>query len=296
MPRQLPMLVLLVGCKARPACEADPHRWYESVTQSRDHVDRDGHFNFDPPGEVVTKRKGSFDDKEQSFEWTDSFAEDYPIIELLSFGSGEWSGNGDLDLTYFLSTTDRLDQTVSSQILMEREACSERWEVVTGGPGSRVTERTSHVDLISDKRVEASSDVLESDGGATNEIRTTTTYTADLRASYTLSYEVGDWAYQGSGVDEADGTGTRDWVADDPDYDYTGHFDYFLDGDLDHIYNVSEGDVPVAEIAYRQSYSGDAIGTWSFYDENTGEWDVCDYTFGSGYCTVTCPGAQPYDC
>jgi hypothetical protein len=163
--------------------------------------------------------------------------------------------------------------------------------VYESAPRGRSTTTTTAT-IVSDTAVQGSTHRAESDA----DITMLYTDADDQSRSYTMDYAVGDWVYAGSGRDRGDGTGERDWTAYDPEYDYAGHFDFHFDGSRDHAYQVSEDGVPVAEIAYHETYAGSGVGTWSYYYADTETWLECAYAFDDDACSITCPGEAPIPC
>lgn len=272
------------------ACEWDPHDWYDTPTLTALHAE-DGAFDFDPPASTVTRRVGEIDFAAGTFSWDDTFADGFPYTALHADGTGDVGDDGDLSVAWTSSTRDVLDRVLASEVVLERTSCGESWHVFESGPDGKSTTATTAT-IVSDTRVEGTSHRAESDA----EIVMTYVDHDDQSRNYTMDFEVGDWVYSGSGLDNGDGTGTRDWTAYDVEYDYAGHFDFLFDGDLEHAYLVSEDGVPVAEIAYVEGFDGRAVGTWSYYFADTETWLECAYEFDDESCTITCPGDAPLPC
>ena len=272
------------------ACEYDPHDWYDTPTLTALHAE-DGAFDFDPPASTTTRRVGEIDFAAGTFSWDDTFADGFPYTALHAEGTGDVGDDGDLSVSWTSSTLDMLDRVLASEVVLERTACNESWHVFESGPGGDATTGTTAT-IVSDTAVEGTSHRAESDADVTMAYIDHD----DQSRNYTMDYTVGDWVYAGVGLDNGDGTGTRDWTAYDPEYDYAGHFDFLFDGDLDHTYLVSEDGVPVVEVAYHEAFDGSATGTWSYYLPEKKEWLVCDYAFDDEECEITCPGDLPIPC
>jgi hypothetical protein len=272
------------------ACERDPHAWYDTPTLTALRAD-DGAVDLDPPGSTTVRRVGSIDLEAGTFDWDDTFADGFPFTTLHAEGRGTIGDDGDLDVSWTSSTRDVLGDVLAAEIVLERTACFESWQVFESAPGGDATTITTAT-IISDTAVLGSSHRAESDA----DISMVYTDYDDQSRDYSMDYTVGDWVYSGLGVDAGDGTGTRDWAAYDPEYDYAGHFDFRFDGSRDHAYLVSEDGTPVAEIAYHQAYDGSAVGTWSYYDADTKSWLECAYVFDDETCAITCPDDEPIPC
>jgi hypothetical protein len=272
------------------ACEWDPHDWYDTPTLTALHA-VDGGFDFDPPASTTTRRVGEIDFAAGTFSWDDTFADGFPYTTLHAEGTGEVEGDGDLSVAWTSSTLDVLDRVLASEVILERTGCAESWHVFESGPGGDATTATTAT-IVSHTEVEGTSHRAESDA----DIAMTYIDHDDQSRNYTMDFAVGDWIYSGVGLDNGDGTGTRDWTAYDVEYDYAGHFDFLFDGDLDHHYLVSEDGVPVAEIAYHEGFDGTAVGTWSYYLPESKTWLVCDYAFDDEACAITCPHSPPLPC
>ncbi len=184
-----------------------------------------------------------------------------------------------------------LDRVFASEVVLDRTACFESWQVFESAPDGESTTTTSAT-IVADNAVQGSSHRGETDA----DIAMTYTDFDDQSRDYTMDYAVGDWIYTGEGTDNGDGTGARDWSAFDPEYDYAGHFDFNFDGSVDHAYLVSEDGVPVLEIAYHETYEGNGVGTWSRYFPETKTWEECAYAFDDEECEITCPASEPIPC
>ena len=293
------MLLLLLACN-EPApetwawgdltCEWDPHDWYDTPTLTALHAD-DGAFDFDPPASTATRRVGQIDFTAGTFGWDDTFADGFPYTALHADGTGDVGDDGDLSVSWTSSTRDVLDRVLASEVVLERTGCAESWHVFESGPDGDSTTATTAT-IVSDTAVEGTSHRAEAD----TDIAMAYIDHDDQSRNYTMDFQAGDWVYSGVGLDNGDGTGTRDWTAYDPEYDYAGHFDFLFDGSLDHAYLVSEDTVPVAEVVYHQSFDGSAHGTWSYYLEEKKEWLECEYRVEDDECTITCPGEGPLPC
>jgi hypothetical protein len=287
------MLLALLACKepARAvACEWDPHGWYDTPTLSARQA-ADGAFDFDPPASTTVRRVGTIDLSAETFSWDETFADGFPYTALHADGTGSFGDDGDLSVSWTSSTRDVLDRVIASEVVLERTACVESWEVFESGPDGESSTLTTAT-IVSDTAVEGTSQRAETG------VDVSMTYTDhdDQRREYTIDYAVDDWISSGAGVDNGDGTGMRDWTAYDTEYDYAGHFDFRFDGSLDHAYLVSENGIPVAEIAYHEEFDGSAVGTWSYYLPETETWRECAYEFDDEECTITCPGDEPLPC
>jgi hypothetical protein len=272
------------------ACEYDPHDWYDTPTLTALHAE-DGAFDFDPPMSTTTRRAGEMDFAAGTFSWDDTFADGFPYTALHADGTGDVGDDGDLSVSWTSSTLDVLDRVLASEVGLERTGCNESWHVFESGPDGDSTTGTTTT-IVSDTEVDGTSHRAETDA----DITMAYIDHSDQSRNYTMDYTVGNWVYSGVGLDNGDSTGTRDWTAYDPEYDYAGHFDFLFDGSLDHAYQVSEKGVPVAEIEYHQAFDGSATGTWSYYLPATKEWLVCGYVFDDESCDIKCPGDAPLPC
>ena len=100
------MLLLLLACNepesptwtwGDPACEWDPHDWYDTPTLTALHAD-DGAFDFDPPASTTTRRVGEIDFTAGTFSWDDTFADGFPYTVLHAEGTGDVGDDGDEEL------------------------------------------------------------------------------------------------------------------------------------------------------------------------------------------------------
>lgn len=295
-------LFLLLACRSpadpafawsQPACDHDADSWYDSPTMSFLLAANDGLFSYDPPGAVLEGRTGHVDLTQGVFSWDNRYAEGTPTTRLHAEGTGAVSPDGDLSLTWIASAMDVLDETTALEVAMSRTGCREQWTVLESGP-ELTTERDTTLTIVSADRIEGSSTLVV--GQTIYDL--TFVDSRDLSSTYTLDYTVGDWHYSGEGTDLGDGTGSRSWVGWDEQYDYAGQFAFAFDGSFQHTYEVHEGKLPKARIDYEESYGGEGTGTWSFYDVDTGDWMVCDYTYDDDSCAIVCPDNphQPLPC
>ena len=288
------MLFLLLACtgptQGDAACEWDPHDWYDTPTLTARHAEG-GAFDFDPPGSTNLRRVGEIDVAAGTFSWDETFADGFPYTALHAEGTGDIGDDGDLSVSWTSSMRDVLDRVLASEVILERTGCVESWQLFESGPGGEATAETTAT-IVSDTAVEGTSQRVEGN----TQISMTYTDHDDQRRDYTMDFAVDDWIYTGVGLDQGDGTGTRDWTAYDSEYDYAGHMDFRFDGTLDHDYLVSEQGVPVAEIVYSEAFDGTATGTWSYYYAETDEWLECEYAFDEESCTITCPHEKPRPC
>ncbi len=225
----------------------------------------------------------------------DRLQEGQPMVDRRVSGFGEWSSNGNMEVRTVSSALDVLGRVTSSNTIISRVDCQEDWEILTSGPGT-VTETTSRARLMSDRKVQTESEIVETSGNSVTEISWKATSRADYSTDYEMAFVAGDWDYHGAGTDNGDGTGVRDWNALDTSYQYAGNMEFHFDGSLTHNYTVDAADLPVAMISYDESYGGMRVGTWSFWNQDEQRWDVCDYRVDATSCVVECPGALPSDC
>jgi hypothetical protein len=237
------------------------------------------------------RRVGEIDRAAGTLSWDETFADGFPYTALHAEGTGDIGDDGAVSVSWTSSMRDVLDRVLASEVALEREGCVESWQVFESGPGGESATETTAT-IVSDTEVEGTSHRVESNA----EISLAYTDHDDQRREYTMDFSVDDWIYTGVGLDQGDGTGTRDWTAYDSEYDYAGHMDFRFDGTLDHAYLVSEEGVPVAEIVYSEAFDGTAIGTWSYYYADTDEWLECVYEYDDESCTITCPAESPLPC
>lgn len=290
-------LAALAGCGSpQLACDADPHGWYHTPTMSLMQANGRGDFDYDPPSEVVTRRWGTSSRGKGTLEWGEEAVAAYPIVEVRADGLGSWERNGDLDVAYTLSSRDVLGQNSGTNAQVKRTGCAETWtETISDFDGS-VTEVRREATLVSDVAVDYSSVLVETSGSTSTTIDISGTVHDDLSAEWVIGFTAGDWVYEGQGVDHADGSGSQDWSALDERYTYEGHYDYQLEGSLDHDYEVIRDGIPTAHVTYHQEYDGSAEGLWRTWDPNDEVWTVCEYVFSDDYCTRYCPDQDPIDC
>lgn len=278
------------------ACEHEPWDWYSDPVQYLLEADEDGEFDFDPPGEVVTGRKGTYDYDSGDFEWESEFVEGYYGAEGLVEGYGTIYDDGDLDVLYRSVFTDVLGDSSHSRVRAERDGCTavvKTWSI----DADAALEDTPSADpfewiyeIVDDDEVRR--DAAWSEDG--EDWVATGTMTDDLVSR--LHYETLSGSLIYDSTSYGDGTATATQEAHDGDYDIYWNLDDYLDGSRDiamEAYEAGSSDL-VQQCAYGVTYEGVGSGECTFYQG--GDSLTCELSFDQDSCTYDCEDGNEYDC
>jgi hypothetical protein len=313
MRARLPALVLAAagpwGCDAARAgggglfddtlsCDADPHAWYDGLVMNLMVADADGSFAFDPPGDPLVARSGTYDLDSGAFSWEDTYAEGYWLTAGRVEGYGAVSAGGDLDLLYAWERTDVLGETTATRVRMTREGCAQTtatWDVAPGSDLDAVPAEdplSYAVTLVSDDQVDAeTAPAQQVDGDPFVDQRQATSDLVVVSDS-----DLGDGAYLRHVVSRGDGTSSAE-IEQYGDYDLWGTVDTDFAGGRHTVFDAAEGgdDTVIQSCDYTVDYAGDGGGVCAFLTENG--WIECDLSLGSdGTCLYDCGSAGEYDC
>ncbi|MDP6931891.1 MAG: hypothetical protein QGG40_03205 [Myxococcota bacterium] len=301
----LVLAALSVGCgngfllaDSKLSCEHNPHDWYDTPTYSLLESNSRGAFDFDPGGDPVTDRSGSYDLSDGDFSWTDAYDGNHYLVSEEVSGYGTVYANGNLDVLYQATSTDILNDSNTWRVRAKRNGCEATWEYAESDPGRDLEllpeedafTYTWWVEIESDDAVRSTWE--DSEGGY--DYWQQNVQTSDLVTYQELDYVSSDSGYNASSTYYGTGTGESDWEQYDDDYSYVGRDDYYFDGSQDVAYDVYEDGDKIASISYTAQYDGSAEGTYAY--ESGGDWYECDMVMGSdGSCTLDCDGTE-YDC
>jgi hypothetical protein len=301
---------LLAGCGLDLVCPYDPHDWYDADNATYTLLEADfsgnkGSFDFDPVGQSISRRKGSYNLNDGNLAWVDTYKGAHYLAERTVEGYGTVYDNGNLDLLVKVSWTDILEQRWAELLRIERYRCEGNvtrygfdpdWTVEDAPSDNAHTEYWAS-EIKSDTKVTLYGE-YSSSGSKMVMDRTCT----DKVLSNT-DWDYGDGAYVGSTKWKYDGTGEREWsqfgAAFGADYDYHGDDEYYFDGSSLQEYGVyNKGtDTLTGFWSLLYQYDGAAAGTYTGYNAAGNPSLECDVTITTnGNCTAACDDGQTYDC
>ncbi|MBW1877458.1 MAG: hypothetical protein JRJ84_03760 [Deltaproteobacteria bacterium] len=268
--------LLLVGCGgdgfyvSGESCNTKYLKWGGGLTYHLLQGKSDGSFDYDPDGAVSTRVVGSYDLVTGDFFWGTEFHPDHWRMARMVEGYGYAATNGDLDITYSVTTTDINDTDYDATIREERVGCE-------------VTRRTTydtaeiwHTGTFFDHEYQYT-DEDDYEGVpwlVEGVVRSDYTWTETLDFNGAgLDYE-----YEENG--DGDGYARRDWSQISDGTSFEGYTESFLDG-AEHVYYVVDGE---GTWDYTVDYNGNGTGTYSEPGLD------CDLTFTGGDCTYNCNG------
>jgi hypothetical protein len=307
----LALPLLLVGCPSGPgsslgedlACEFDPHDWNDNAFAALLQAD-DGVFSYDPIGDAVIERTGSYDFETGDYESTSTYADEHPYVTIASEGYGTIYDNGDLDLIAKSTYEDVLGEIWAQQVRTKREGCTGSYtqtELDVDAPVDAQPDEWADTyewttTIVSDTQVDYHAERNEEYGLYVTDRSVTPDY------AYQGSFDYADGAYAGTMSMLWDGSGTTTWEQQgatfDSDYDYVGVDEHYLNGSRLTDYDVYAGGSTSieAEVELLWLYDGSATGTYVIHQ--SGSEISCEVTITEGgeTCTMYCVGYGTQDC
>jgi hypothetical protein len=301
---------LLSGCGLDLVCPYDPHSWYddENATYTLLHGDfssANAKFDFDPKGDPIKRRKGSYNLNSGDLAWVDSYKDAHWLIERQVEGYGTIYDNGNIDLLAKVTWTDVLEQTWAELLRIERYRCEgnitryafdPEWGVDQAPSSNAFTEYWAS-EIKSDAKVTLYGEY--SSGGDKMVIDRTCTEKTRQKDEWSF----GDGAYVGTTTRKYDGTGDRHWEQYgsyyNSDYDYIGDDEYYFDGSTLQEYGVYQAGTSTLTGFWSllHQYDGSATGTYTGYNAAGNPSLNCDITMtANGSCSAACDDGQTYDC
>ncbi|MFH1466755.1 MAG: hypothetical protein ABIO70_20385 [Pseudomonadota bacterium] len=310
--RAITFVALLSACLPQGAatspgedlsCEYDPHDWWENAFTSLLMADSDGHFDYDPYGDVLVGRAGGYDFSTGDFSWSTAYHAEHPYTAAETEGYGTIYDNGDLDLVAKTVFTDVLGATWADQIRTKREGCTgtlRRSELAVDAPADAQPEPwadslTWEVTIAADDVVAYHMEMEEEFGLYVSD----STSTPDVASAGTVDYA--DGGYVTESLMYYDGTGETSWVqhgaAFGDDVDFLGVDTYYLNGSTLRDYDIYDAGTQnlQAEIELLYLYDGSATGTYSSSYQGSSYTCEVTITVGGGSCTMECDFGT-YDC
>ncbi len=286
------------------SCQYDPHDWYDNAFYTLLQADDSGAWDFDPIGDSIVGRVGSYGFETGDYESVNSYAEEHPYIEVSAEGYGTIYANGDLDLISKSIYRDVLDDSWAVQTRTERSGCSgsvrtselDLDAAVDSQPDEWAETTTWEVEIVADDQVDRHTELDEEYGLYIYD----STSTPDVAAE--ASWDYADGGYVGTRTTLYDGTGQANWTqsgaAFDSSSDFVGADTYYFDGSVLRDYDAFEAgsSTLAAEVELLYLYDGSATGSYVAYQD--GSVIECDVTITAGGedCTMYCSGYGEYDC
>jgi hypothetical protein len=310
-PLFLALPLILAGCPSdpgasvgdNPSCEHDPHDWYDNPFAALLQADG-GEFSYDPIGDAVIERSGSYDFETGDYLTTTTYAEEHPYVVVMGEGYGTIYDNGDLDLISKATYEDVLGEHWAEQVRTKRQGCIgsiKRTELDVDAPvDAQPDEWADSIEwtttIVSDTQVDYHTEFDDEYGLYVSD----SSISPDYASQGSFDYASG--AYTGTSTMLWDGTGTATWAQYGAtfgyDYDYVGVDDYFLNGSRLTDYDVYAGGSTslAAEVELLWLYDGSATGSYVIH-QNGSEID-CEVTITEGgeSCTMYCVGYGTQDC
>jgi hypothetical protein len=250
----------------------------------------DGSFDYVPRGEVGTRTAGSYDLVTGDFDWSEEYHPDHYLTGRTVSGYGYANTNGDLDLVGTRVATDIAGETFTSIFREVRLGCD-----VSGKSrpeGGTEAEETYHEGAFSADTYTYST-IGQYDDGTLRVIDGTEHSDLTYTMSEATTFADGtSWNWDEAG-DRATGVSRRDWEQlGDPDADFAGYDDEYLNGDRHRFYNIIENGSASATWDYTVNYFGTGSGTYTVLASG----DTCSLTYTEWACTFDCGGSNTGDC
>ncbi len=307
------LLVTLAACDKAPgndigsedlSCEYDPHDWFDNPFYSLLHADEDGGFDFDPFGDSVVDRSGSYGFETGDIEWVNTYADEHPYTVVSGEGYGTVYANGDLDLVTKSVYEDVLGDSWATQVRTAREGCSGTTRISDLDLDAPVDSEPDQWADVYDWQIE-----ITGDDEVTYHLEMDEEYgpylidrvaTPDL--AYQGSFDYADGGYVGTTIYWYDGTGESSWeqygAKLEMDYDYIGADQTYMDGSRLTAYDIYTAGTSSlqAEVELLWLYDGSATGDYVTYQNGSAIECEVTITAGGESCTMYCMGYGSYDC
>lgn len=286
------------------SCKHSPWSWVDDPVANVLHAqEEDGTFKFNPKGDLVTSRQGTYDFETGDFSWADSYVDNYYIKESRTTGYGTIYANGDLDVLYKIVDVDYLDEQSAQQIRLEREGCEGSYvknqtsfeAEIDASPPPWADQTFGTYEIVSDKQVDIYTESYDDTDAAM--MRQQIKFTPEIKSEVSWDYADGGWV--GVRWDYYDGTGWSDWVqwgaVLGSDYDLDGMNEFYFDGSYLQAYDAYR--VGTTNLRYSVSihylYDGSATGTYWTPGGLT-----CDITMqpGGERCRMECSDGSSSRC
>ncbi|MSQ01260.1 MAG: hypothetical protein EXR71_05105 [Myxococcales bacterium] len=281
------MVLFLASCTAlkptwieAPACDAEPYAWSDDLLSWIGEGAGDGSFSTDPPGDPATLIEGNYNPYSGSFSWERFYGEEYYLtVDVVQDGFGTAWHNGDLDIEYVTTTTDRLDERMRVARRIQREGCDQQWWVWDPDADSLTYTRFSGT--FSGEALSWAADIADVEWSG-RQAPDGSTVEDHVAAGLAEHIERG-----------ADGTAERSFVQEGTDYTYDGTESRAWNGDRSQAYDILQNDKVVCSVQAEFDYSGDGQ---AHYDCGSTDVDCAYVVDADGACAYTCTDGQKGDC
>jgi hypothetical protein len=273
--------VLAGGCEdLELACEFDPHDWYDNPTYTL-WQGVEGRFDFDPVGDEIRRRNGSYNLTNGNLHWVDVYEEGHYLTTISTTGYGTIYDNGDLDLLFRRNSHDVLNAVWADLHRVKRTGCEGTTTVTDFEPDLTVDDDPPEgaetvlwsTEIVSDDEVRGHQEGVRDTTGGDMTYVVDTTSTREVKSHVTV--EMGEGAYLLDETWQYDGTGVGTFAQyGEPfgdDVDTVGEHEYHFDGSWLSTYDMLEAgtDDVVARVSLLWLYNGSATGTYTWWDEGT---------------------------
>lgn len=282
------LALLLIGCSSwveKSSCNLDVYGWSDDLLTHILNGDGSGAFDYDPADIPRQQIVGDYKPGSGNFSYEVEYAGEYWLQSEEVEGYGTVYHNGDLDLRYEVTYTDRLDEEWTRSFDLEREGCAvtlQSWEGerdLEENPDATIFVRQGAYDEATAFHWEAEDDNYDYAGGNRQNL------------SSTVSIEAKDGSYSSFSSTVPEGTSTETWEGacyqDSGDYFCAGTTDTAFNGDVEQAYTVElDGDL-YAEMEWTYFYEGGAEGEVVYYEGN--DEITCEYEIDEDdNCTLSC--------
>jgi hypothetical protein len=276
--------LVLAGCNTggrfainNRSCGEDYLNWSGGLTYSLLQGPGDGTFDYDPPGQMQTELKGSYNLQTGDFNWDVSYDPSHWRTDTTVTGYGYAMTNGDLDIGYTTDTTDVLGASYPADVRVQRTGCDMAVRTDYGG-----------------------GDVYEEAGtyaGGKYQYEDDSTYNGapwivqgtqhdDHTYTETLDFSSAQMSYSYTENGDADGYSKRDFTQTQGTDTFAGYIEDFLDG-TEHVHYTVDS---TGTWDYQTDYSGNGSGTYSESGVS------CNLTFTNGNCAYDCGSSGSGSC
>ncbi|GDX79632.1 hypothetical protein LBMAG42_14430 [Deltaproteobacteria bacterium] len=284
----LAMLLFLLACESlaptwidqTPACDEEPYDWSDDLLSYVKSGPGDGSFDLDPLGEARTSIEGKYGTGDGSFAYRVSYGQDYwKLGAEVTDGVGTAWHNGDLDVEYLTTTTDRLDDESTTATRVLRQGCKQDWWTWNPDEDEPVYQAFSGTYDDGLFSWEA-----EYEGGS---------WVGTLAPDSTRTIDIETDLEQHHYVFAVDGTSEREFEIDDATYTYEGDEETAWNGDISRSYKIREDGDTVCSVEEEFDYDGD--GT-AHYECGGDDFD-CEYSVkDNGDCSYECTNGDSGKC
>lgn len=287
------LVALLIACGGwidqDAGCGKSIYDWSDDLLAHILTGDGSGSFDYDPVDEPRTNIQGVYNASSGNFSYEIKYKDGYWLESGVVEGYGTAFHNGDLDIVYTETLTDKLGVEFQTGYRVERKGCNMATSYWTG-----------------------TADMLEA-GEVTSAFTELGEYASDTK----YEWEAADSSYQWNGslkdnlareldglaldgsaavvsIQKPNGTVDRDWTQVCGDYNCVGTDTQAFNGDWSQVYQILDGETVVGDASFTFPYEGGGSGTIVSYEGN--QTITCTYTYTGNACNYSCDNGQQGRC